>query len=195
MRAACLLAAFLPATVACTPDFAEENQAPVVIRIAFIEGQSGGGAGGGSGAGTALNSDVSVRDSIFNDNAVVTVVNFPKNQVDNLVPGRLNDVILERYEVRYVRSDGRDQEGVDVPFRITGPLSALVPINGEVDLPIVIVRHQAKSEPPLRNLRDNLGGAIVLTVSARITIHGRTVSGKAVMTEGALLINFADFAD
>jgi hypothetical protein len=41
----------------------------------------------------------------------------------------------------------------------------------------------------------NGGGAQVLTTVARITIHGRTVSGRAVMTETALQITFADFAD
>jgi hypothetical protein len=188
-----VLVACLSMAVACTPDFGEESQAPVLIRITDIAGAQGAGAG--SGVGTVLNSDVSVEGSIVNDNATLTVQNIPKNQNPDLVLGRLNDVILERYEVQYVRSDGRDQEGVDVPYRITGPMNAVVPVNGESQVPIVIVRHQAKLEPPLRNLLGGFGGALVLTTSARITIHGRTISGKAVQAQGQLQITFADFGD
>jgi len=194
MKAACLVVASLSLAVGCTPEFADDSQAPVLIRVSNITGTSGGGAGGGSGVGTVLNSDVSVDGSIFNDNATLTVENIPKNQNPDTIFGRINDVVLERYEVRYVRSDGRDQEGVDVPFRITGPMAALVPVNGDVTVPITVVRHQAKSEAPLANLR-NGGGSFGITTSARITIHGRTVSGKVVTTTGALQITFADFAD
>jgi hypothetical protein len=194
MKAACVLVACLSMVVACTPDFGEENQAPVLIRITDIEGESGGG-GAGSGVGTVLNSDVSFEGSIFNDNATLNVANISKNQNPALGPNRLNDVILERYEVQYVRSDGRDQEGVDVPYRITGPVNSLVPVDESADVPIVIVRHQAKAEPPLRNLVGGFGGALVLTTAARITIHGRTISGKAVQAQGQMQITFADFGD
>lgn len=193
MRAVIVVVAGLALATSCTPDYGDESQAPVLIRITEVEGDAGGG-GEGSGIGTVLNSDVSVEGSIFNDNATLTVVNIPKNQGADLVPGRLNDVVLERYEVRYVRSDGLDREGVDVPFRITGPMNAIVPVNGSADVPITVVRHQAKLEAPLANLSAG-GGALVLTTNARITVHGRTLSGKAVSAQGGLQITFADFAD
>jgi hypothetical protein len=80
--------------------------------------------------------------------------------------------------------------------RITGPVNILVHATdeSEVDIPIVVVRHQAKFEPPLRNLR-GLGGALVLTCIAEITLHGTTTSGDVVTATGRLQINFADFAD
>ena len=193
MRSA-LLVMGLAAAIGCTPDYGEESEAPVLIRVSNIVAEGGGGSGGASGIGSVLNSDVAVDGSIFNDNATLTVENIAKNQNPNTVFGRLNDVILERYEVRYSRSDGRDQEGVDVPFRIVGPLSIMVPLAGDAQVPITIVRHQAKAEPPLRNLIDG-GGAQVLTTVARITIHGRTVAGRALMTQAALQVTFADFAD
>jgi hypothetical protein len=59
---------------------------------------------------------------------------------------------------------------------------------------IIVVRHQAKFEPPLRQLR-GLGGALVLTVQARITLHGVTATGKAVTASTALEVVFADFSD
>lgn len=197
MKTASMVAVLLLLTgAACVPDYGEEGNAPVFIRITDVSGEGGGG-GAGSGAGTVLNSDVLTNDSVFNDNATLTVANISKNQNNGLLAQSpaLQDVVLERYEVRYVRSDGRDEEGVDVPFRITGPMTTRVPFNDQVDVPIVIVRHQAKSEPPLRNLRGGLGGAFVLTTSAVITIHGRTIAGEAVSAEGRLQITFADFGD
>jgi hypothetical protein len=194
MRIAVLAIGLAAAAAGCTPDYGEESEAPVLIRVSNIVAEGGGGAAGSSGIGSVLNSDVAVEGSIFNDNATLTVENIAKNQNPNTQFARLNDVILERYEVRYTRSDGRDQEGVDVPFRIAGPLAVMVPLAGDAQVPITIVRHQAKAESPLRNLM-NGGGAQVLTTVARITIHGRTVSGRAVMTETALQITFADFAD
>jgi hypothetical protein len=178
---------------ACTPDFATQNSAQVLLRITNITAEAGGG--GDSGIGSVLNSDVSVEGSVFNDNAILTVdlVNKNRNLDDS---GPLNDVVIQRYEVVYTRSDGRNTPTVDVPVRITGPVNILVHATdeSEVDIPIVVVRHQAKFEPPLRNLR-GLGGALVLTCIAEITLHGTTTSGDVVTATGRLQINFADFAD
>jgi hypothetical protein len=58
----------------------------------------------------------------------------------------------------------------------------------------VIVRHEAKLEPPLRNMRGG-GGLDILHTIANITLHGRTTSGKAVQVQGRLEVTFADFAD
>jgi hypothetical protein len=64
-----------------------------------------------------------------------------------------------------------------------------------VDVPIEVVRAQAKLEPPLRNLRtENFGGsALILTCFAEITVHGRTLAGEAVSGSGRLQIDFADW--
>jgi hypothetical protein len=121
-------------------------------------------------------------------------------------------VYLERYEVRYFRSDGRDVEGVDVPFRITGPLgnirfhTAGPGGGGEVEqtVSITLVRHQAKLEPPLANLRGGtltdtgafqLPNGAVLTTIAEVTIFGRTVQGEALKAVGNVQVTFADFPD
>lgn len=187
---------------ACVPDFAEQGNAPVILRITKINGSSGGGAGQ-SGIGDVLNSDVL---PVFNDNAELTFQVIPKNQGQSarIFPGNLSDVTLEQYEVRYFRTDGQNTEGVDVPYRITGVMGTVVPFGNNAVANIVIVRHQAKLEPPLKNLAqvDAVsfqgaigGGAIVLTTMAEITIRGRTTAGHAVEARGALQINFADFAD
>jgi hypothetical protein len=177
----------------CTADFATQNEADVILRIVKIVGLEGEE----ENEGDVLFSDVT---PVFNDNAEITFQAISKNPTlpD---PGPFNDVFLERYEVRYIRTDGRNTEGVDVPYRFTGGMATLVPSGGdEAAAAIMVVRHQAKLEPPLRNLAfvtptTNGGGQGILTVVAEITFHGRTTSGKAVSTTGRLTISFADFAD
>jgi hypothetical protein len=190
--------AVLALGLGCTPGFLDNNQADVILRIAKITGIQGS-AGGVGEESDFLNSDV---DPVFNDNASLILEVVAKN-ANSPVLGQFNDVSMERYEVRYFRSDGRNQEGLDVPFRITGPLATLVPAGGSADVNIVVVRHQAKIEPPLLNLQTvvvnstgslTVGGAGILTCIAEITVHGRTTSGKVVSATGRLQINFANFA-
>jgi hypothetical protein len=177
---------------ACVPDYLETNNSQVIMRITKVSSESGEE----EEPGDFLLSDVAPN---FNDNAILTVEVLPKNPSIE-VPGRFNDVMVERYEVRYFRSDGRNQEGVDVPFRISGPLGTLIPLGEDADVAFVVVRHAAKREPPLLNLQTvtNLGsggGLDVLTCVAEITLHGRTTRGEGVTASARLQITFADFAD
>ncbi|PYQ21400.1 MAG: hypothetical protein DMF81_15635 [Acidobacteria bacterium] len=189
---ACLLA-----FSACVPDYVKKDRASVYLRITKVSSQSGGGNGTG---GDFLNSDVT---PLFNDNAILNFDVQSKNPTISDKLFRVNDVQLEQYEVRYFRTDGRNQEGVDVPYRITGALGTIIPAPGTGQVSIVVVRHQAKLEPPLKNLVADtagsaqgpfLGGELVLTVMAEITVRGHTTAGQAVEAKGTLQINFADFA-
>lgn len=179
------------------PDYVKSNDADVNLLIASING------------GVPLQSDVFTPPSSPNlpgvtaDLTSIAVANRAKNPVGNSTTILANAIIFDRYDVRYIRSDGRATEGVDVPYRITGPLSGAVDVatGGTTSLPIEVVRAQAKLEAPLRNLRasdPNLsvappGGAMVLTCIAEITIYGRTVGGQAVSATGRLQIDFADW--
>jgi hypothetical protein len=200
MKALCLVGIGCIALSGCTPDFAKENDSGVLMRVADITGASASAP-----AGDVLFSDVSDG---FNDDAIVTLQIFRKNPtVVGSTP--LEDVVLERYEVTYFRTDGRDEEGVDVPFRVTGPLTGTLHAPGniseaEVDVVINVVRHQAKLEPPLSNLVGifpangtlTLPGQGIITAIAEITIHGRTTNGKGGITATARLqVTFADFVD
>jgi hypothetical protein len=185
----------------CTPDWATSNNTPYILEIASIT------ADGGT---LPILSDVSVGGSVFNDEAEVIISLFRKNNSDGLTTSPVQNVTLERYEVRYFRTDGRNTEGVDVPFRTTGPLSnlrflAVDPGDvAEIEASITIVRHQAKLEPPLRNLKDVFlgdtrtvlfGGPGIMTAVAEITVHGRTVQGGVLSAVGRVNVTFADFAD
>jgi hypothetical protein len=186
------------ALAGCTPDWATDNETPFIMEIAAING------------GSPLQSDVSFP--VVNNDAVVLVNIFRKNNNPELGTSPVEHVYLTRYEVRYFRSDGRDVEGVDVPFRITGPLGNLrfhTPGpggGGEVEnaVTITIVRHQAKLEPPLANLRGGFltdtgtgqfPAAGVITMIAEITIYGKTVQDKGLKATGNVQVTFADFPD
>jgi hypothetical protein len=189
-------------SLGCTADFAKDSEADVILRIVEILGQPGNDDL--AGEGLPLFSDVCC--GIINDNIGVTFDLIPKNQNPGQVISTLNDVFLERYEIRFTRADGRNQEGVDVPFGITGALGGVVRVGSETTTSITIVRHQAKLEPPLRNLHgvfvtipDNpsgtfsFPGAAILTTIAELTVHGRTTTGRVVRARGVIEVTFADF--
>jgi hypothetical protein len=184
----------------CTPEWARENDSNLLMRISDIDGDPGSE---GETEGDVLLSDVCCP--IVNDIAAVEVELFRKNPLGNSTP--VEDVILTRYEVRYFRTDGHNQEGVDVPYRITGPLNLRLHAPdegaesiGEVN--IDVVRHQAKTEPPLSRLR-NFGtidpggitssGASLLTVIAEITVYGETGNDRSLSASGQLQITFANY--
>lgn len=195
------------AMAGCVPQWAQDNSSPYIMEIINITDEAGQ---------TPIISDVVVGDGEFgtvdNDNARVSVNIFRKNNNPALSTSPVEHVYLERYEIRYFRTDGRDTEGVDVPFRTTGPVgnfrfhTAGPGGSGELqaDLVILLVRHQAKLEPPLRNLRfSNVtdtgtrqdSGANIMTCVAEITIHGRTVQGDALRAVGRADVIFGDFAE
>ena len=187
----------------CVPEWAQQNSSPYILEIASITNGEGE---------LPILSDVNDAETgtFINDNAIVTVNLFRKNNNTDLSVTAVEHVYLERYEVRYFRTDGHNTEGQDVPYRVTGPMGNLrfhtVSPGEEVEAEaiITIVRHQAKLEPPLRNLRiPRLGDSgsflfpqqAILTCVAEITIHGRTVQGDALQAVGRVPVTFGDFAD
>jgi len=192
MKRLSLLVILAAGLSSCTArDYATDNRADVILRVLSVTG-----AAGGASAGTSefLLSDVLTNGGVINDNATIETEAVPKNPLlgEDLPPA--NDIFLTRYTVQYLRSDGRNVEGVDVPYAISGSLSDQVDIGGLTNTSIVIVRHQAKLEPPLMNL-GNVSGSLVLTTTAKITVYGKTTSGKDVSTVCYLEITFADFPD
>ena len=58
-------------------------------------------------------------------------------------PTSANFITVTRYHVKYVRADGRNVQGVDVPFEFDGASTATVRAEG-AELVIMLVRHSAK---------------------------------------------------
>lgn len=171
------------AMAGCTADYATNNSSTVHLLIAGING------------GDALKSDIVTDDGVFADTVEIAIAVRFKNPNIPTVPQIPSAVIIERYEVKYRRSDGRGVQGQDVPYTISGNMTAAFDVknSGTDPLLIEVVRVQAKLEPPLRNLISGSGGGIIVTMFADITLHGRTVSGQPVQANGSLQIDFANF--
>ena len=169
----------------CTPDWAKGSGDVVLLMTAINDG-------------SPLDSDVAISNGgVCPDLVSVRLENHFKNPAVTTT-GFINDFTVERYEVHYIRSDGRNVEGVDVPYSITGNVAQEVINSSDAELKIEVVRRQAKLEPPLRNLVNaQVGsGALVLTAFADITLHARTTTGVVLNpVSGRLQIDFANFGD
>ena len=109
-------------------------------------------------------------------------------------PTALNDVTITRYRVAYRRSDGRNTQGVDVPWGFDGAFTVTVPANGSASAGFDLVRIQAKLEQPLSNLAGG-GAQNVISTIAEITFYGRDQAGNEVSVTGSISVNFSDFGD
>jgi hypothetical protein len=95
--------------------------------------------------------------------------------------------------VKFTRSDGRNTPGVDVPYPFDGAATGTFDSNGGT-LTFVLVRAQAKLDPPLKALR-NGGGAIMISTIATVTFYGQDQAGNQVSVSGTISVNFADWGD
>jgi len=165
----------------CGASYVENSTASVLLVIQNIN------------KGAPLLSDVrsgDAGDTIINCATTLTLESRAKNPNSTLGPSQ--DVQITGYQVAYRRSDGRGAQGVDVPYTISGNISALVTsgATSSTDVSIDIVRHQAKLEPPL----SNINGLQIVTMFADVTIYGHTISGQNVSAEASAQVTFADFA-
>jgi hypothetical protein len=194
MRKAALVMALGLALSGCgiSPDVVEQNESDVLLLVSEVETEAGGG---GEASAFLLSDVVRVEDpaGIFNDNATITLQNVPKNP-NQPAQSNYSDVIMERYTVRYFRSDGHNAEGVDVPYSFQGPLAGAVPAGGDADVALILVRHTAKQEPPLNRLQAG-GGEDIINAFAEVTLYGRTFAGKVVTARATIAVTFADFGD
>ena len=140
-----------------------------------------------------LQSDVVTEGSVFEDPGRVT---FHLNSKDPSSPvSPTNSVTVSRYRVVFKRTDGRNTQGVDVPYTFDGAVTATIPPDGSpVAVSFVLVRAVAKLEPPLIALAGG-GGALYVSTLAEITFYGRDQAGNEVNVTGTITINFADWAD
>ena len=174
-------------------EVARTGRSPVQLVIDSI----GAASGEDTEFRAFLLSDVRREGSTINDNGRASfrlLLKNPGNLTSPLAPSPLNEVTLTRYRVRYIRSDGRNREGIDVPYSFDGGITATVSIQGGGEAVFLLVRHSAKDEPPLRNMA-NAGGLDLLTVIGEITFYGRDQAGNDVTAVGNITISFADFAD
>ena len=108
-------------------------------------------------------------------------------------PSSANYITISRYHVEFIRADGRNTPGVDVPYPFDGAVTLTVTGPGS-GTTFTIVRNQAKAEAPLAALKGN-GGAVVISTIARVTFYGRDQAGREVSVTGQISVNFADWGD
>jgi len=126
---------------------------------------------------------------IIADNGTATLSLQMKDVLDQ--PSANNSITLTQYRVEYVRSDGHNVAGVDVPYAFTSGVTATV--SGSASVPFTLVRVQAKEEAPLKALRFG-GSAFAISVVARVTFYGHDQTGREVSVTGNIDVTFADWA-
>ncbi len=188
------LIAFILASASCG-QLTRQGTASSYLIVSSLEASSG--ADPGTFGGT-LDSDVItiVEDvpTIFSDLGRVTLtlgMKDPGSASSATAPTQANWITVERYHVAYMRADGRNTPGVDVPYAFDGAATATI-AGGDTTIGFTIVRHQAKEEAPLAALRT---GAILISTIAEVTFYGHDQTGREVSASGKLTISFGNYGD
>jgi hypothetical protein len=132
--------------------------------------------------------------TVFNDLGRVRLVlamKDPGGAATPNAPTTANFITVTRYRVQYVRSDGRNTQGVDVPYAFDGAMTVTVG-GSEVEGAFTIVRNIAKNEAPLRALVVN---GLVISTIAEVTFYGHDQAGREVQATGHMSIDFGNFGD
>ena len=136
------------------------------------------------------------QPTVFEDRARVSfslALKDPGSPAAPSQPTTTNFITVTRYRVRFIRADGRNVPGVDVPYGFDGAMTVTVTdtsATGNFNL----VRVQAKQEAPLQALSGG-GGANAISTIAEITFYGTDQAGRAVSVTGRMGVNFADWGD
>ena len=151
---------------------------------------------GGERSGSFLQSDVVTHGSVSDDVARVTTrlaFRDPGTTSNPAAPTSANFVTVDRYRVRYIRSDGRNIPGNDVPHAWDGA-ATFTTAAGTESSDVVLVRASAKLASPLIALR-NGGGEVIIDAIAEITFFGHDQTGAPIAASGRMTVHFADWAD
>jgi hypothetical protein len=171
-----------------------EGRSSVYLIIDSLEGGSGVD-GQGADFFHTLESDVASQGGgVFEDPGRVQLRIAFKDITNPSAPTTNNHVTINRYRVEFRRADGRNRQGVDVPYAFDGASTFTVtdsPTTGG----FVLVRVQSKLEPPLITLREVRGAGLVISTFADVTFWGRDQTGTEVSVKGTISVNFADWAD
>jgi hypothetical protein len=187
-------------------EVARTGRSPAFVVIERLEGASGATPNAFS---TVVSSDVQtlVRQTIdgvetrvptiYGDPGRISArigLKIPGPADSPLTPSSLNAISLYRYRVVYQRSDGRNTQGVDVPYAFDGGMTmTILPEETTIGF-FDLVRVIAKSESPLVRMVGN-GGAQAVATIAEVTFYGRDQAGNEVTVSGTISVTFADFGD
>ena len=139
-----------------------------------------------------LHSDVNTPGGNFDDLGRATFrlgLKDPGSSAAPNTPTQNQFITIDRYHVRFFRADGRNTQGVDVPYEFDGAFTSTVGGNS-VQSAFVVVRHDAKREAPLAILGSN---RLILTIIAEVTFYGRDQTGRETSTTARASIDFGNF--
>jgi hypothetical protein len=167
------------------------GQSPSYLIMSRLSGASGASPGSfGSTVASDVITVVAGVPTVFADLGQANVQLQLKDEASGAQPTTVNSITITQYHVKYIRSDGRNVQGVDVPFEFDGAVTETIATIGTI--PFTLVRTQAKEEAPLRALRN--GGPPITTV-AEVTFFGHDQNGRDVTVSGRLDVSFSNWAD
>ena len=172
-------------------DLARTGSGPAYLIMERVEGASGG-ASGASTFTASLESDVLVGGLVFRDVGQASIRVEMKNSLSTTAPTRISAITINRYRVRYRRTDGQNREGIDVPYGFDGGTTVTIAAGASGTVQFDLVRAQAKAEAPLRNLARG-GGLLIISTIAEVTFYGSDQAGNEVSISGTIDVRFADF--
>jgi hypothetical protein len=199
-----VVAAALASSISCG-DVSRSSRAPVYLVINLLEGASGADPTKFSGnvASDVLTivttggncSTTNPCPTIFGDEGRVTLSLAMKDigtTGSPTTPSSNNSVTITRYHVDYVRADGRNTPGVDVPYPFDGAVTGTVFGGQTTQLAFLLVRNVAKEESPLVQLVLNTK---LISTMARVTFYGKDLVGNDISATGTVEIDFGNFGD
>jgi hypothetical protein len=192
---AAAVAAIVTTAASCSSRF-NDSQASSYLIINGLRGASGATP---DQLGNTFNSDVLTyvkRDqfyvpTIFEDFGEIRLSLGMKNP--SLAPTPTNYITVNRYRVNYVRADGRNTPGVDVPYPFDGAITMTVDETTR-SASLTLVRIQSKLEAPLKAMVGS-GGAIAISAIAEVTFYGTDQAGREASATGKILVTFSDWGD
>ena len=154
---------------------------------------------GNEGSTTAFCDVITSAGGVLNDNGVAAVTALTYNPTEDSDAHDITyymNVIVDQVDVEFLRTDGRNVEGVDVPYHFSQPMNMLVSVDETAEIPFVLIRHVAKMESPLVELQSVPSEEFVLQLVAKVTLHGKDLAGHRVApVSGYMSVWCANFAD
>ena len=200
------LAAVAASATSCG-DVVRNSRAPVILVVDSLQG-SRGNTTPGTPSGFLI-SDVQTMvttpapcstdnpcpttfDDIGQAVLAIQMKDLGANPASPVTPTSNNSVTITRVHIKYVRADGRNVQGVDVPYEFDGATTGTVVGTSTTQITFELVRHAAKQEPPLVALISN--GVIINTI-AQVTFYGTDAVGNAISASATIQVNFGNFGD
>jgi hypothetical protein len=193
------VAAIVATSVSCG-DVVRQTDAPVFLVVESLQAKTGNGGALSSFLQSDVQNlvttpapctDTNPCPTIFNDVGSATMHLAPKDVTNPNAPTSNNAVTITRVHINYRRADGRNTPGVDVPYPWDAAVSVTVPPTGQATVGFEIVRHVAKEEAPLVQLRTNPS---VINTITEVTFFGHDQTGNQISVMGTIQINFGNFA-